>query len=420
MIFYIDSLNIRNFKGLGALDFTFADNRPVVFIGENGAGKTSLLAAINIALRQFTSRIQNPKAFGRVLDDTYIRNGESSVEISIELNTDRNRFGWRISRSKIEPQQRRDRDVIGLKEALESYSQLGGDRPLPLIAYYPTNRAVLEIPLKIKTQLEFHPADAYETSIKDLGLNFRQFFEWFRMREDLENELIRDDPSTIDLQLKAVRGAMQAFDPAYSGLRVRRNPLRLVVIKKNTTQQSELSFDQLSDGEKCAIALIGDIARRLAISDPSSSRPLENAGVVLIDEIELHLHPSWQRRIVPLLSLVFPNCQFFITTHSPQALSEIQRAYVFNLAATDHGAVVETVGKWYGKDSNRILEDLMGVDERPNKVKEEIRLLFRQIDDGDLAAARRSLQVISEQIGSDDPSYARASVLIRKKEVLGR
>lgn len=83
---------------------------------------------------------------------------------------------------------------------------------------------------------------------------------------------------------------------------------------------TNLDVLQLSDGEKCTLALFGDIARRLAIANPSLDDPLQGDGVVLIDELELHMHTSWQRKVISMLKKTFPNIQFIITTHSPQIL----------------------------------------------------------------------------------------------------
>lgn len=86
-----------------------------------------------------------------------------------------------------------------------------------------------------------------------------------------------------------------------SDLKVKRSPLRMTV-KKNGL---EMRVDNLSDGEKCTLALFGDLARRIALANPSRSNPLEGEGIVLIDEIELHMHPSWQRKILGALKVLF-------------------------------------------------------------------------------------------------------------------
>jgi predicted ATP-binding protein involved in virulence len=294
---------------------------------------------------------------------------------------------------------------------------------LPLAVYYPTNRAVLDIPLKIRTKHSFEPITAYDEVLTGGQIDFRRFFEWFREREDLENEirLLRLYDSDLrlsyfdqdrDRELEAVRYAIANLLDGFSNLRVRRSPLRMTVNK----QGEELIVNQLSDGEKCLLALAGDLARRLAIANPDRNyNPLQGSGVVLIDEIELHLHPKWQRAIIPNLKKTFPNCQFIITTHSPQVISDLK--WVHLLRSTSEGIAIERVPS-FGKDSNRILETLMGTPERPQEIKEDLRELFRLIDKGELGKARQFRQELAHRMGEEDPEFVRADWLIQRKEIL--
>jgi hypothetical protein len=165
--------------------------------------------------------------------------------------------------------------------------------------------------------------------------------------------------------------------------------------------------------------MVGDLARRLAIANPEMEKPELGSGVVLIDEIELHLHPKWQRMVIPALLRTFPNCQFIITTHSPQVLGEVKDGKIYRLANTESGVTAEIV-RTYGRDSNRILEDEMGVPKRSQEIKDGLRDLFRLIDDGNLPKARELQTFLKEEIGFDEPEFARADVLIHRKEVLGR
>lgn len=106
----------------------------------------------------------------------------------------------------------------------------------------------------------------------------------------------------------------------------------------------------MSDGEKCTIALFGDLARRMALANPNKDNPLDGEGIVLIDEIELHLHPLWQRRILNVLKKVFPNIQFIVSTHSPQVLGEADDTYnVLRLIMGDNGKLLISETPLYGK-----------------------------------------------------------------------
>jgi predicted ATP-binding protein involved in virulence len=294
---------------------------------------------------------------------------------------------------------------------------------LPLFAYYPVNRAVLDIPLRIRERHRFTLLSAYDEALTS-GANFRTFFEWFREREDLENEnrkylddLIKPEGYCFpDRQLEAVRQVLTSFLPEFRNLTVRRNPLRMEVEK----QGQRLAVNQLSDGEKCMIALIGDMARRLSIANPTLPNPLLGAGVVLIDEIDLHLHPRWQRLVVPKLLEVFPNCQFIISTHSPHVITHVQPGSLYLLQQTPKGITAERPRESFGKNVDRVLEDLMGLSTtRPDSVENDLRAMFLTIDEGDLPLARGRVAALRQKIG-DDPDLVRADVLIRRKEIIGR
>ena len=225
----------------------------------------------------------------------------------------------------------------------------------------------------------------------------------------------RNGRNYIDKQLEAVRKAIASFLPGYTDLRVKRAPLKMVIHK----DKEELIVNQLSDGEKCLLALVGDLARRLAIANPSLDDPLNGEGVVLIDEIDLHLHPSWQRSVVENLTKTFPQCQFMLTTHSPQILSHVKPECIWLLRRDKDGFHSSHPEDSYGQDSNRILEDIMGVPSRPPKIQKRLSRLFLEIDRGDIDKAQRTLTSIRKEIG-DDPELVKANVLIRRKEIIGK
>jgi predicted ATP-binding protein involved in virulence len=185
-------------------------------------------------------------------------------------------------------------------------------------------------------------------------------------------------------------------------------------------QDKELIINQLSDGEKCLLVMVSDLARRLAIANPGIADPLQGEGIVLIDEIELHFHPKWQRGILPTLSSTFPNCQFIVSTHSPQIVSDVQPDAIYHLQQTPTGLTASHAVSSYGRDSNQILEDLMGVPDRPKHIKSKLQQLFRLIDDGNLDAAQELKEQLEIQIGLDEPEFAKADVMIGRKEILGR
>ncbi len=216
--------------------------------------------------------------------------------------------------------------------------------------------------------------------------------------------------------LHIVTNAIEQFIPEYNHLRVKRIPRPRMLIDKN---EETYDLEQLSDGEKNLIALVGDIARRLAIGNPRMNNPLEGKGFILIDEIDLHLHPGWQRLVVPKLLEVFPNCQFFITTHSPQVLSHVKPDNIFLLSNENNTLSYSRPIESYGKNSDRILEDIFGVDARPKKEKEALRLLYELIQKNKLEKAKRKIEELTSLIG-EDSELVKAKVLVKRKEILGK
>jgi predicted ATP-binding protein involved in virulence len=187
--------------------------------------------------------------------------------------------------------------------------------------------------------------------------------------------------------------------------------LRMTVNKAGT----ELNVMQLSDGERCMLALVGDLARRLSLLNTEAEDPLGGEGVVLIDEIDLHLHPLWQRTVVASLERTFPNCQFIITTHSPQILGELkpEQIILFRSEGTSHPQVS------YGLDSSQVLEEIMGATARTPGVEDALTKLFATLERNELDSAREQLNDLSK-LAPGIAELGGAAALLKRKEVLGR
>jgi len=413
----VKRLNINSFRGISDLTLEFETSEPTVLIGINGVGKSSILDCLAILLSWLTGRIQNPKGSGRFFSEESIKNRQKQThnEITIIIN-DGQEITWSLTHTRKGRSKDNSSDLAHLRAVVDDIHHQLDTTPhaeLPLVVYYPTNRAVLDIPLRIRTKHSFEQIAAYDEALTGAEIDFRRFFEWFREREDLENELrLSQSNDYRDRQLEAVRQAISKMLDGFGNLRVQRSPLRMSVEK----QGQELIVNQLSDGEKCLLAVVGDLARRLAIANPNPSfDPLQGSGVVLIDEIELHLHPKWQRGIIPDLEKTFPNCQFIVTTHSPQVISDVE--WVYLVMETPEGIVVEKL-RSLGKDSNRILETLMGTGKRPAEIEHSFQELFRLIDEGKLDEARLCRQQLANRMKEEDPEFVRADWLIRRQEII--
>ena len=424
----IKSIKLINYRGAVSLNIDF-HRQLNVFIGVNGAGKSTILDSLAIMLSWLVNRLKNTNASGQQISETEINNGQWTAIIEITgVTEDSQEITWKIVKTRtgyIHAGERSNFSQLNeyTQQIQRQITEHQGQINLPLFVYYSVNRAVLDTPLKIKTKHQFDSLSAYENALTS-GSDFRTFFEWFREREDLENENRKYREAEIkpegfcfpDPQLEAVRKTIERFLPDFTNLIVRRNPLRMEVTKKDKI----VTVNQLSDGEKCLIAMLGDLARRMAIANPQNSDPLRGNGLIIIDEIDLHLHPQWQRFVVPKLLEVFPNCQFFISTHSPNIITHVQPESLHFMEQTEMGIKFHPVQESYGKNVDRILEDLMGLETtRPQEIAEALKDIYEQISHNQLEAAKNKINDLRAKI-QDDPELIKAEVIIRRKEIIGK
>ncbi|MGC4119951.1 MAG: AAA family ATPase [Myxococcales bacterium] len=407
----LSKLEGEYFRGFAKLSLEF-DPSLTVLVGVNGSGKTSILECLSILLSQLPSQIGATGS--RRFSDSDIHAGVHFACATLSASILGEQVSWTLAHNrKGYPSQATShlQELKRLAARVQQQNKVGAWN-LPLAMYYPVNRAILEPPQRIKVRHEFSELSSYDGALSGGSANFRLFFEWFREREDLENEHNARHPKDhrSDPQLAAVRKAIESMLPGFSDLHIQRKPHRMVLSKNGHV----LELNQLSDGEKCLLAMVGDLARRLALANPASSNPLSTEAVVLIDEIELHLHPAWQRSCVRLLRSTFPGCQFILTTHSPQVLSEVPASAVRLL---DGFQLYRPDAQTLGRDSNAILSEVMGTAERPELQKQQIHTIAQLIDEGELGRARDELEKLAESVSDRDSDVVRLRSTLRFLEL---
>lgn len=413
----IQSIDIAGFRGIPDLSLDFSEGINVL-AGINGAGKSAVLDCTAILLSRLIGRIRSSAGTGRFFSESDISNDVRETRNSIEVHFQGETVKWCVAKGRKglgKQHITRLKELRKHVERLRSGMKEDEHSALPLAVYYPVNRAVLDIPLRIRTRHRFDRLAAYDQALAGSGSSFRIFFEWFRQREDLENERRLEQPRFRDRQLQAVRTATKDLLPGFKNLKVRRSPLRMVVEKNG----EELIVNQLSDGEKCTLAMIGDLARRMAIANPHMEDPLVTEAVALIDEVDLHLHPSWQRTLASTLENTFPQCQFLISTHSPAILSHLDPNRIWMLERTNCGIEAKRPIQAYGQTVDRVLEDMMNVPARPMEIRDKLAKLFLKIEQKKLQKAKRILRELKSEIGID-PDLVKAEALIRRKEIVGK
>ncbi|MBV6628075.1 MAG: AAA family ATPase [Rivularia sp. (in: Bacteria)] len=422
----IEKLHIQNFRGFENITLNFPKSKVAVFIGINGAGKSSILDCIAMMLAQFVAKLRNKTADIEPSENDIKINSQSTVNTITISTEDREQISWRIIEEGLYSQNPSNYDEIEnyiqrLKENLKSHP----DFNLPVMVYYQTHRMVLKNPytfsLRKNKQDEYYQFQAYQKAFSSEINNFQDFFDWFKEEEDYENEIrLRENPDYRNPRLEIIRRAITIFfnnlyRNNFSNLRVVRSISERFMRNSGkpsltiTKNNQDFKIEQLSDGEKMLLMLVTDLARRLAIANPKSPDASAGEGIVLIDEIDLHLHPQWQRSVIPSLTKTFPNCQFIVTTHSPQVLSEVNRESVFII---ENYQIVENTPHTYGKDSNSILYQLMDVKERPETVQDKIDNCLKLINDGQIETAKTALNELSNLLGENDSEVVRANALI--------
>lgn len=399
----IKQLTLDNLGRFERLAIEFAPTQRVnskvtVLIGNNGAGKTSVLKSLATSLSWFVARLRSDKGNGSPIPEEVILNGANTAVVSLQLHDQQREYRWSLTKTRAGRKSNEQSILVDASKLADEYRARLTEQEnvsVPLIAFYPVERVVLDIPLKIKEKHSFRQLDGYDNSLNQ-GVDFRRFFEWFREREDSENESVipedvlkqlektldpsiwqtlqQQQASARDRQLTAVRVAIANFMPGFENLKVRRKPrLHMSIDKEGQT----LNVLQLSQGEKSLMALVGDIARRLAMMNPGLENPLHGDGVVLIDEVDMHLHPQWARTIIQRLTDTFPNCQFVLTTHSPLVISDGKDVLVYSL---DNGELTE-VPSQYGQDANSVLLEVMDTAIRNERVASRLNDLLDLIQD---------------------------------------
>lgn len=407
----IDKLEMKSFKGITSQS-VMLDGKSTIFFGENGAGKSSILRAINLLYSNIINKIvSNRFRQGIFLEVEDIKIGSSKCSISMNVDIDDTKIKYSRFMTRSDKNRTHTEDSLVAISNIYKNKYLTDDSDMPIYVNYGVNRLVVDVPIRVKNKHNFDKLSAFEKAIEN-KIDFRTFFEWFRNQEDLENEVrLRGNLSYVDLQLECVRRAILQVLGDFSRIRVERSPLRMTVTKG----KKNLRIEQLSDGEKCTLAMVGDLARRMALANPNSSDPLSGLGVVLIDEIELHMHPRWQRIIVNKLKDIFPNIQFIITTHSPQVLGEIGNDMnIFRMQIIDENLNLDQISSLDAWDSNYILEGFMNTNSLNERSKSKIEMMYDMIHKKDFNEAEKLMKELEKNTNNAHEDVVKARILISR------
>ncbi len=385
----IQKLTLEGFRGFKEkVEFELHPNVNV-FVGVNGSGKTSVLDAMSLLLKNIVKTediITFPK------DDLSIGLRKGNISITVSSQSKKT-AGFYIT---IDLDRKEKSDLVA-----EPFNHSYGNESInneinDATSYYRANRFLYK-----------------GVHSKDSITSFNSFLGWYVNEENDENrQKVRNNPQYQNPRLIPVRNALNSFfsqikSDEYSNLYVEmiRNGdshtatySTVLLIEKNNIP---FNLHDLSDGEKMVILLVSDIARRLTVAydgNISQEDILKQPGIILIDEIDLHLHPSWQRDIIPALTHVFPNVQFLVTTHSQQVLSNVKKESVHIIEDFKKVPLTPSI---YGADSNAILWDIFGVKERPEHLAKRFSEYYRALETENRETVLALLEKLEEDYGAE-------------------
>jgi predicted ATP-binding protein involved in virulence len=463
---HIQKVIINNFRCFEHLEVNL-DPDINIFVGNNGSGKSALLDGIAAAMFPYIAKIQenvnkdyqNRQESPVLQRDLPVRKEGHEQKKQAELNVSVTEFpNWKTVYKN--PLSDNDNEKINLNntslnfsqdafqnlyngnentnveninsffvadEFRELYTAIGDEcnilkknpqSELSIIAYYKSDRHLINISdLENIPNKSFDRFDALNNAL-DATANFKDLANWFFVRDFQE---LREGKNRRDINfelpdLKQVRNAISTIIAPnarvyFSGAT---SAKLMVEWTMETGEKRELLLSQLSAGYRNMLALVMDFARRLAQANPDMENPLAAEAILMIDELDLHLHPTWQQKIIPDLKKVFPNTQIIATTHSPEVVTTVKQNQVKIL---EDYQIKECLSPTRGMKSSDIVRYVLGLsDLRPDTEESRtLTQLFEAIDNGQLEEAKR-LKKELQHWESFDPDMTRADMQIRRLE----
>ncbi len=430
----IDKLRLQNFRKFEDTSIEFHPEFNVL-IGENASGKSTILEAIKLGFSIFVYRLAGDSGPLDVRlkkhDVRYSFPQGNSKEMFFPLNLT---FWGEVGIAECIPSPWRYKSQshyfhessenlpfdyenlpLGPDDVQDLRSQVakGESVILPLIASYGIPRTEKTEKHQFENIVESR-FDPYKDAL-NATCNAKPFFNW--LFRNFLIEIAKKQPSTL---LHAVRNAIKQAIPECRDIRYDPEIVEVLVDTERNGQKQTIAFSDLSDGYRGMVGMIADIAHRAARLNPhlGENAVSETPGLVLIDEIDLHLHPKWQRGIVGNLRKIFPKMQFIVTTHSPLIVSEVRPESVIVLKDTENGFEWCPPEESYGHTLNDLVEDLFGDNKRPPEVEKNILELFDAIESGQLNDAKERYEKLKDILQSDT-ELIKADILISELKVCG-
>lgn len=410
----IHKLRLKNFRCFEDLTLSL-DPQYTILVGINGAGKSTILDALAVALGGYLAGFDGIRSNYIQSEDAHCKmhsagsridvQAQFPVQVSAEAELDGGKriISWQreLNGTGKRTTHGNSKEILAYAKELQESVRLGTKACiLPMIAYYSTGRLWMQKRSKKtadKKKETLNRQKGYMDCL-DVASNEKQMMKWF---EEMTYIQLQEGKAVPELEAvkKALKACYMSSDAAITdadfNYNVKSGELEIIIYRENEVEK--LPVKMLSDGEKGVISMVADIAYRMALLNPNLyAAVLDTPGIVLIDEIDMHLHPLWQKKIMNDLTSIFPKVQFIVTTHSPNVLANITQEHIRIL---NHYQLYQAQNTTYGRSVEDILREIMGADVRPDRVRELLENFDRSIDQEDYEKAKMYLDETRDILG---------------------
>lgn len=414
---FLKNIRISNFKAIEEMKLEFEKGFNII-IGDNGVGKTSILEAISVTLGGFLRGIDgvDSKNFSKdeirciselIGSGSWNMSYVTPIKVDCEVELDGKNYSWTRRKNSIKS----SRSTVEPTDICKKATQLVNDRNsiLPLLNYQSVARMWVQ---KREKKKNIFKRDDFSRSVGYIDClsqeaNNKLFLNWCRKMEQVSWQ----EDKKID-EYEAVKSALAKFMSIMNN----RNVNRVFYDKK----QDELVYmgngkispiSYLSSGYQSSIWMALEIAYRTAVLNPDLLGEVTNKtyGIVLIDELDLHLHSKWQWKVIEALQSTFPKVQFIATTHSPIILASCKNVRVISI---DEKMNVEYKNSLYGSQVNDVLEVYQNSNNIVLDIKNRLKEFYEYIESEDYNNARKILKALIDELGENNPEVVGAKVTL--------
>ena len=416
----LEQVVISNFKGIEECTVEL-DKGFNLLIGDNGYGKTSILEAISVGLGGYIAGIADVSARNftkdeiRVIlekagDGSFNKRYQTPVLVRCKAVVEGEEFEWtrkkssiKASRSTVEP-----RDICRKAEQMSNEEK----HILPILNYQSTARMWMQRRDATENifSKQFYRTVGYEDCLIEASNN-KMLMKWIRHMEKIEWKRKETVGEYSGVKRALCNFMQEMIEEKVLSFEYDDQSGELIF----KTEKEFLPIRVLSAGYQSLIWMVLDIAYRMALLNPGLLENIsETPGVVLIDELDMHLHPKWQWNIVSALKKTFPNVQFIAATHSPIIIASCKEEHLIKINAETGISYEKTT---YGMDVN----DTLSVCQNSISIAEDIRNLLikfeEYVDDGNLQEAEKCAGEIKKELGDGHPKVTWAEETLELEKI---